>query len=170
MKLLKLFVTVLALVSFPHIASAQDSGAYGGIGITTFEFDTYGINAKLGYDINKNFSVEGEGFLGVGGESGPYGNPPTTTSEIDYSVAAYAVVRLPLSEQFDIFARGGYHNTKLSLKSPIANVSGDIDGFALGGGLQYNLSDTSSIRADYTYLDGKFSDFDTVSISYVRRF
>lgn len=151
------------------MANAQDAGTYGGVGITSFEFDTYGLNGKLGYNLNKNFAIEGEGFVGFTKKTSRFGNS-LISAKIDYSIAAYAVGKIPLSEQFEIFARGGYHNTGLSLENQLVSSDGDIDGFAVGGGAEYNLSNRNSIRLEYTYLDGSFANFDTVAVSFMHKF
>lgn len=169
MKLLKLFGTVLALTSFSNPASAQDSGAYGGIGITTYEFDTIGANAKLGYNFNEYFGVEGEGVLGLSGTTETIGTNQIKF-ETDYTIAAFVVVRLPVSEHVDLFLRGGYHQTGVSLGVPGTLLDGDFDGGAIGGGIQYDFSSNSGIRAEYTYLGGSFAEFNTFSLGYVRKF
>ncbi|MCF6221264.1 MAG: porin family protein [Robiginitomaculum sp.] len=169
MKLLKLFVTVLALASFPHTASAQESGAYGSVGITTYEFDTIGANAKLGYSFSEYFGVEGEGVLGFSGTTETIGENQIPF-KTDYTIAAFAIARLPVSEQVDLFLRGGYHQTGVSLSAIGTLLDGDFDGGALGGGIQYNFSSKSGIRAEYTYLGGSFANFNAVSLGYVRKF
>ena len=169
MKILKTVAAMTILVSVSGMAHAQDEGAYGVIGATTYEFDTFGLNAKLGYNFNKYFGVEADGILGLTSDTTTIG-ANELKAKVDYTIAAFGVVRLPVNEQIDIFARGGYHQTGLSLKFLGTTTSGDIDGFAVGGGVQYNFSENSGIRAEYTYMDGGFSDFNAVSVGYVRKF
>ena len=169
MKIIKTAAAMAILVSISGIAHAQDEGAYGVIGATTYEFDTFGLNAKLGYNFNKYFGVEADGILGLTSVTETFGTSKIE-AKVDYTIAAFGVARLPVSEQVDIFARGGYHQTGLSLKALGTTTSGDIDGFAVGGGVQYNFSENSGIRAEYTYMDGGFSDFNAVSVGYVRKF
>lgn len=169
MRKLKIFGIVCALAAFSNMAYAQDSGAYGSIGITTYEFDTYGANAKLGYNFNEYIGVEAEGVLGLSGTTETIGTNQIKF-ETDYTIAAFVIARLPVGEQVDLFLRGGYHQTGVSLSVPGTLLDGDFDGGAIGGGIQYNFSSDSGIRAEYTYLAGSFAEFNTVSLSYVRKF
>ncbi|HHL42181.1 MAG TPA: porin family protein [Hellea balneolensis] len=169
MNIFRLFVVMVAFSGFPLLSHAQDTGTYVGIGVTSFEFDTYGLNGKLGYNLSKNFAVESEGFVGLTKKTSNFGTS-LLTSKVNYSIAAYAVAKIPLTEQFEIFARGGYHNTRLSVKNQLVGTKGDIDGFAVGGGAGYNLSEKNSIRLEYTYLDGSYANIDTVAISFMHKF
>jgi len=170
MKIFKYGVAAVVIASFTGMAHAQDQGAYGSVGITSYEFDIYGANAKLGYNFNKYFGVEAEGILGLTGETKNFG-VNQIEFKTDYTIAAFAIARLPLNEQLDLFARGGYHQTGVSLTTTgVLLLDGDFDGAAVGGGIQYNLSPKNGIRAEYTYLAGSFGNFDTVSIGYVHKF
>ena len=171
-------MALIAAITLAGTAHAQnnnpDSGSYGALGLTTYDWDTVGLDAKLGYNFNRNFGVEAQGMIGLSSESSPVSpaaNAATLTSKPDYTIGAFAVARLPLSDQFEVFARGGYHQTQTNIK--ISNVLGtdyDVthDGFAVGGGLQFNLGDKTAIRSEYTYLDK--SDYHTFSVGYVRKF
>jgi len=170
MKILNLLIAATALTGLASAAHAQDNGAYVGIGAATYEFDTIGIDGKIGYNFNDYFGVEGQGILGLSSETETIGTDEIT-GKIDYTIGAFAVARLPLSEKLDVFARGGYHQTGISLEGLGQSVDGDVDGFAAGGGIQYNLDEKSGIRAEYTYLDsGVAFNLDTFSVSYVRKF
>jgi len=80
----------------------------------------------------------------------------------------FAVARLPVSEQFDIFLRGGYHSTSVGLDGVSGSVT--LDGFAAGGGIQYFFTETDGIRLEYTYLNASGGSADTAGVSYVRKF
>lgn len=170
----KFFSAALMMTTFAGTAYAQDSGAYGALGVTTYEFDNYGVDAKLGYNFNRYFGVEAQGVIGVTTDSYPtYDSPDAATvkSKVKHTVGAFAVARLPLSEQFEVFGRAGIHNTRRNIQINNALSSNyNIDGtsFALGGGLQYKLSEKSALRAEYTYLDKVGGD--TVSLGFVRKF
>ena len=169
MKIFKLMIAASALTGFASAAQAQDTGAYVGIGAATYEFDTYGIDGKVGYNFNEYFGVEGQGILGLTSQTETVGTTEVK-GKIDYTIGGFGVVRFPVSETFEIFGRGGYHNTGVSVETNGAEVSGDFDGFAAGGGVQFNLNELSGIRAEYTYLDGDGANLDTFSVSYVRKF
>ena len=171
----------LAVSACSMSVQAQDSGAnddlsgaYGELGVIAYDDDLSGIEAKLGYNFNKYFGVEAQGSLGTNRESETFSFPPdfvTVGVKVDYSVAAFAVARLPLSKNFQIFARGGLHNTQVSAEiedNVIPNFNETATGFAVGGGVQYNFDKKNGIRLEYTYLDGV--DADTSSLAYVRKF
>ncbi|MCF6275112.1 MAG: porin family protein [Robiginitomaculum sp.] len=169
MKSLKYLGVVFVLMSVPNVAIAQDSSIYGSIGVTTYELDTLGANAKLGYSFNEYFGVEAEGIIGISGTTETIG-VNQIEFKTDYTIAAFVIARLPVSEQVDLFLRGGYHQTGVSLSAIGTLLDGDFDGGALGGGIQYNFSSKSGIRAEYTYLGGSFANFNAVSLGYVRKF
>ncbi len=174
MKLAKYFLTSIIATSFVSAAHGQDSGSYGAIGVTSYELDTYGLDAKFGYNFNKYFGIEAQGVLGLTTNSSRLCSSPscaTIKEKVDHTIGAFAIARLPLNEEFEVFARGGIHNTKYSYD--INNLNNTMlestkTGVAAGGGLQYNLNSNNAIRAEYTYLDK--SNLDTVSVGYVRKF
>ena len=191
MKLIKSAVAALAATSFAGIAQAQDgqnkdSGAYVAIGASvyvtdpspTFNVDLFTADLKLGYNFNKNFGVEAQGSVGLNTDSFDVlfneDDPETASLEnrVDYSVAAFGVARLPLTEQFSVFARGGVHNTQVSRElitsDEVFDTSQTKTGIAVGAGAQFNVDERNGIRADYTYLDG--TNGGTLSLGYVRKF
>ncbi|WP_416878174.1 porin family protein [Litorimonas sp.] len=159
----------MAFFASAGVAQAQDSGAYGTLGASTYEFDTYNATGRLGYNFNRYFGVEGEGSIGVIGEEE---NGVETDTEWD--LGAYAVGRLPITERVEAFARAGY--TVVSVETETAGVKfqDEADGYAVGGGLQYNMDSRNGIRAGYTYKDGEIGgvdiDADVWDIAYVRKF
>lgn len=174
MKFVKLVIAGLTACIVTTAAHAQDNGIYAALGATTYDFDHYGADIKLGYNFNKNFGIEAQGTLGLTTKSTLlYPSPDSATykAKVDHTLGVFAVARLPLSEQFEVFARGGIHTTKYSadinniLRS---NFDAEETGFAAGAGVQYNLNSKNAIRAEYTNL-GDFN-FDTATIAYVRKF
>ena len=175
MKLIKcIAAAILLLPALPLTAHAQDSGTYGSIGAATYEFETYGLDAKLGYSFSKNFGAEVQGILGLTSDSTQLSSSPssaTLTQKVDYTLGVFAIARLPLSEQFELFARGGIHQTKYGFEINNAlnsTVDSNLTGFAGGGGAQYNLDKRNALRLEHTFLDR--TDIHTTSVSYVRKF
>lgn len=166
-----LSAVALLAISTANIAIAQDnatdSGTYVSLGAASYGFDTYGIDAKIGYNFNKYFGVEAEGILGLTSET----LNPTLKFKTEYTIAAFGIARLPVNKKWDLFARAGYHQTGLKLIGPGSPTKGDRDGFAAGGGVQYNMTPTTAIRAEYTFLENSFTnDQDVYTVSYVRKF
>lgn len=174
MKTLKIVLAATALTGFAASAQAQDTGAYLNLGAEAVEFDSYNVTGRLGYAFNENFSVEGQASFGViddeiaGFDVG-----------VDNSFAAYVRGSLPLSEQFSLFAKGGYHFTKFGVDGNGLDESLDVDGFAFGGGVEYMFDDLNGLRADVTFLDSDDDNIngadlsgtaETYAITYVRKF
>lgn len=152
-----------------QVSGSQDSGAYSTLGASTYEFDTYNVTGRLGYNFNRYFGVEGEGSIGVIGDDS---NGVETDTEWD--LGAYAVGRLPLTESLDAFVRGGYSVVSVETEAAGVKFQDEADGYAVGGGLQYNMDARNGIRAGYTYKDGEIAgvdvDADVWDIAYVRKF
>ncbi|MGE0046371.1 MAG: porin family protein, partial [Hyphomonadaceae bacterium] len=154
MRKLAMLAAAAAVLGFPAAASAQE-GVYLGAGYTHFsgdDADVGGITGRLGYRFHPNIAVEGEGTFGV------VDDDPV---ELDSSWGVYGVGILPVSPEFDLFARVGYHNTEVS-GGPITV---EEDGVAYGAGAQWNLSDRFGIRGEYTRLEGDDDGVDTFGLS-----
>lgn len=146
------------------------------------------INGRIGYRFNDYLAVEGEAGFGVSGDEFSRVVPVDVAGTIvdvnadiaidvdDYYIA-FARGILPVSEQFDIFARVGYGQATGSadVQASIAALAGlsatatledKADDFAYGVGAQFNFTDNDGIRADYTRLE----DTDIISVAYARRF
>jgi len=169
MKFFKIALATAVIAGFTSTASAQDSGIYGNVGVKTYEFDTYNILGRLGYNLSNNFGVEAEGSFGITGEND---NIFGTDVEVDtnWDLGAYIVSRYPVSNNFELFARAGYSVVEVEVSSGNQSDSANLDGFAVGGGLQYNLDQQNGIRLGYTYNEGDGLDASVVDISYARKF
>lgn len=186
MKFLKFALITLAITASSITAQAQDStdqdsisqdgGAYGELGLIVYgeDPDLEGLEAKLGYSFNKHFGVEAQGSIGTNRDDAVFdfdAESVTVGVKVDYSVAAFGIARLPITDRFQIFARGGLHNTKVSVEvedGGIPDFNRTETGLAVGGGLQYNFSEKNGIRLEYTYLDK--NDANSTSLAYVRKF
>ncbi len=174
--------TLAALVATSSVgyAQAQDSGAYVGLGVSAYVTnpdsangaELFATEAKLGYNFNKYFGVEAQGSVGLNTDSIQLGPTFTVKRKVDYSLGGFAVARLPVSEKFEIFARGGIHNTQVDIDAiddgTTTRVTDTETGFAIGAGAQFNFDKKNAIRADYTYLDG--TNAETLSLGYIRKF
>ena len=143
------------------------------------------ITGRLGYRLNDFFAVEGEVGFGLGGDDFDRAIPVDvlgSTVNVDSNITldvknyyiAFARGILPVSEQFDLFARVGYGKATAEADI-IASAQGltasgsaedDADGIAYGVGAQFNFTENDGIRADYTRLD----DTNILSLAYSRRF
>jgi len=98
---------------------------------------------------------------------------------VDNSYSAFIRGSLPISEQFSLFAKGGYHFTQFGVDGQGLDESLDLEGFAFGGGVEYMLDNVNGLRADVTFLDSNDDNItgtdlsgtaETYAITYVRKF
>ncbi len=144
------------------------------------------ITGRIGYRLNDYISFEGELGFGLSGDDFNQDVPVTTglgTVNVDTDVgldidnyfAGFVKGTLPISEQFEAFARGGYGSAEAEADitasalgfSAAASESQSFDGFAFGVGGQFNFNEMNGIRLDYSSIGG---DADIISLSYARRF
>ena len=171
---------------------APDTGAYVNVGVDTLGFDAYGVSGKVGYNFNRWLGVEGQVGTGViDGEDDL--NGVEVDEGYDLFGGAFAVGRVPVTPEIDLFGRVGYYGGQITAEAEGVDAELDVDGLAFGGGVQFNFGPgmLSGIRAEYTNLDvGNVEDLevngtdiaiddavaedigsgDLFSLSYVRRF
>ena len=139
-------------------ANAQAANVYINGGYTHFDGDggaeLGAITGRVGVGFGQHFAIEGEASLGVKDDGG---------LELDNELGIFGVAKLPLTSQFDIFARAGVSRIETS-------PGGEEDGAAYGVGGQFNLTANDGIRGDWTRHDYDAGDVDAYSISYVRKF
>lgn len=171
---MKSLITALAVGAaalFGAVAHA-DTGGYGSLGYTYYDGDDAelgGITGRLGYRFHPNFAVEGEATIGVQDDDVQVG-AVNTSVELDYAAGIYGVGFLPVTEQFDLFARIGYQTIEGEASAGALNVGADDDGFAYGAGAQYFFTERFGVRGEYTRLDGDQDEIDTFGISGVVKF
>lgn len=172
----------LALVPAAAVAQTSDAtGFYGSAGYSHLDLaggrdvSTGAVTLRGGYQFNRYLGLEAEGGLGIddggfstsAGARGSYG--------LDYSIGAFGVARYPVTERFDVFARGGVVHAKFKGKARIGNTVarfGDKGELLAGGvGVQYNIDGRNGLRAEYTrYEDNDAADANVWGVSFVRRF
>ncbi|WP_415838198.1 outer membrane beta-barrel protein, partial [Polaromonas hydrogenivorans] len=199
-----------ALASPGALAQGQDSGWYGGAnaGRSAASIDDARINSGLagsgfssstivnddrstgykifgGYQVNKNFAVEGGYF-----DLGNFGYTATTVpaGTLDGRIKLRGlnldlVGTLPLSEKFSVFGRAGlnYAQARDSFSGTGAvqvanpNPRKNDTNYKLGLGLQYALTESLAVRAEaerYRVNDaiGNRGHVDLVSVGLIYRF
>lgn len=172
MKSLLLAASAVALVA--GAASAQEGPFRIGVGYQAVDttgatYDT--VTLRGSYDFTPIFSVEGDFLVGVGDESTRIG-ATTVTSEIKYGAGVYGVARMPVSEQFSVFARGGYAYFDGKASAAGTSFGGDVDGWAFGAGAEWAFGGANAIRVDvtrYDFINGG-GNANALGISLVRRF
>ncbi len=175
--------------------AADDSGVYVNVGASLIDGDTEqnsiaaasqslsfkAVTGRLGYQLSEYIAVEGEVGFGLGSKDIDFsesvttgGSPITGDFKVKNYYAIFARGILPVSENFDLFARVGYGQvdvkgsfTIFDPNGPITySTSNDFDDALFGGGAQFNFTPNDGIRADYT----KFDDANIFSLTYAREF
>ncbi|MCA8900045.1 MAG: porin family protein [Hyphomonas sp.] len=128
--------------------------------------DLGALTARGTYFFSPYAGVEGEASFGVADD-----DVGASTVELDNSFAAFGVVKAPVAEQVDVFARAGYATSEYNVSTPgLGSASGDDDGFAYGVGAKVFLTDRFGLRGDFTRYDGDDVDADVISVGGVVRF
>lgn len=175
MKTLVLAATAAcALLAAPAIASAQESPSfYGTIGYTNLHIDADdidvnlgGIEGRVGVAVNQYFAFEGEAAIGIADDTVDVLGTPVDVS-MNWTFGAYAVVTLPVSEQFQVFGRLGYATTEFEADAGGGSASDSGGDYAFGVGAQAFFTANDGVRFDWT---ARGEDASSWSIAYVRKF
>ena len=150
----------LAAVAVSALMAAPTANAqwYAGAGYTQYDADhadsTGGITGRLGYRVNPNLAVEGEGTVGTNDGD---------NASLNSAIGAYAVGILPVgSSGFDVHGRVGYNHLDIS-----RDAAPDIDdgGLSYGAGVGYNFTQRFGVRADWTRTETDADNADAVSLT-----
>lgn len=176
MRNILLATAALSLLAAPAMAQSMSSPTYyGTLGYSQLDHsdgDLGAVTGRLGAKLNPYFGVEGEASFGVKDDEFTVAPGVDGKIEHEYDAAAYVVGTLPLSPNFELFARGGYGTSKI--KAEVGGIEADADGqsWNYGVGANYFLDGQNGIRGDWTRRDFKddAGEADVYSLSYVRRF
>jgi outer membrane immunogenic protein len=96
----------------------------------------------------------------------------TVNVEHEYDAAVYAVGILPISPNFELFARGGYGTTEIKASAAGVSASDSGESWNYGVGANYFIDGRNGIRADWTRRDftNDGGEADVWSLGYVRKF
>ena len=153
----------------PSLRGSYGPSYYGNIGGIMYDVDDdlFGIVGRLG--VQKSwYGAEVEGSFGVNDDDIGGG----IDAEVDHSLAAFAVGRVPINRRFGALARVGYHTTQIGASNNTGSTSDDFDGIAYGAGLEYDFDNVNGLRFDYTRYDlnGGAGTADSLAATYLRRF
>lgn len=152
---------------------------YGSLGATLYDVDSdlYGIQGRLGWQSASVFGVEVEGSYGFNEDEATVdfgGGPVAAESGIETQIAAFGVVRYPVSDRINVLTRVGYHSTEFEAEfddgTTVLEQDFSTDGVAYGLGVEYALNQRTSVRADYTRYDFDGPEADALSLAIARKF
>ena len=153
----------IALAAFAVSATAVQAQLYGEVGYSALKFNnassvpTYNaspraLGATIGYDVHKNVAVEAMGVFGVKGSSI---NGTSDMYSLNSSYGVFVKPKVILGEDFEIFGRLGYMNSKMSASGPGTPSSLTSSSLAYGLGANYYLTKTTYLTASYINLYNK---------------
>ena len=167
----------LALSAGSAIAQEADARPFTGYGNLGYSHsdrgrsDVGGVTGRLGLRFGQFVGAEAEGTFGVTDDDSRRLGVPTETNW-NRSVAAYGVGFVPVTPQFDVFARVGLGNSRVRTTGLAQPMTVKRDSINYGAGAQYFFTGNDGIRADFTresYRHGP-GRADTYGVSYVRKF
>jgi opacity protein-like surface antigen len=168
-------LAALALSASPlALAATGDNYAGGQYAITTYHNDTGTEDAdmgvlmfRLGKEINPNLSVEGRLGIGIADDTAGI-----TTLETDSILGIYAIGRLPVSKDFDVYGVLGYTRIELTLTiSGLGSVSSDDTDISYGLGGEFRVDDKWSVNLEYmNYYDEGIEEVTALSLGANYRF
>lgn len=172
----------VATVAFGGAAVAQTAPAtqwnptyYGTLGYSQLDHsdgDLGAVTGRLGAKFNPYIGVEGEVSFGVKDDDFSIAGVDGSIKH-EYDAAAYVVGTLPVTDQFELFARGGYGTSKI--KGELGGISREVDGASwnYGAGANFFFDAQNGVRGDWTrrdFADSDAGEVDVYSVSYIRRF
>jgi outer membrane immunogenic protein len=111
--------------------------------------------------------AEGELSLGVGSD-----DVGAAKVKLDNQWAIYGKAIAPVSENFDVFARIGYGESRVETKFAGVSAKNTDNSVNYGAGAEWFFDANNGVRADYTRqdFDKGAEDANVWSLSYVRKF
>lgn len=181
MRKILVLAAAAAAISSPALADGvwseiwdfDNARGYGTLGYNYVDkAKTGAIQGRLGIDLSRYLAVEAEVGLGVQGHDRDILGEKARLKE-PWEAAGYVVGKVPVTDNFQLLARGGYGHTEFrqTYDGSTSDVGGDH--WSYGVGAQYSWDDSNGIRADWTRRQFKGSSRDnlnTYGISYVRHF
>ena len=164
MKNISKFIAITALAITATAAQAQ---IYGEVGYTALKFKgTSGgstltaspsvLGATIGYDVHKNVAVEAMGVFGITEDTFKgTGTSSSVKLKVDSSYGVFLKPKAMLSENFEVFGRLGYMNSKLSVSGTGFSGSTASSSLAYGLGANYYVSKTTYLTVNYMNLYNK---------------
>lgn len=163
------------LFSCPFMAANADDGQgfYGEAGYAYADFDEATFNSvggRAGFDLTKNFGLEGEAFFGVSDE--------TTTiegfeieSSLNYQVGLFGTARTSVGASTEVYGRLGYASAEIEASAGGASVSASEEAFVAGLGVRHFINDGPlGVRGDVSLADFDGGESTTFSLTVLRKF
>ena len=182
----RLFTAGALLMAATIPMVAQESALYVDFGGEFVAADYLGLdleiptaNARVGYDFNRHFGIEGQVSVGIDEYSQDFGTLGTAEASIDQTAGIFLRGKIPVSNTVEVFSKLGYVSTEISIEDTVNAVTTDYDfsqeGLAFGIGVTWLLRGNTGVRVDYTRYNYDVEDVvdvnaDGLSIALYHRF
>lgn len=180
MRKMMMLAAAAAVMATPALAQSDNGSlwsmdqarGYGSLGYTHLDGPSTGaVTGRMGIELNRYLAVETEVGVGVKDKDIQI-NGVDGTLKHEWDAAGYVVGKVPVGQNLDLFARGGYGHTEM--KRELGGVTTDEGGdhWSYGAGAEYKFGDANGLRADWTRREykGDRDAVDAYGVSYVRRF
>ena len=169
-------LTTAAVIAVLSTSAASAEGVYLGYGFAAVNLEQPGYdwgstNAILivGYEVNDYLSLEGE--LSIPISDGQIIVSGTSIDMENEHMGAFAKLSLPTSGSIKPYARLGMVRASYSMSTSASGFSSpDESAFAYGLGAEWEYSEKSGIRLDYSVADFDISEGEVIAITSVYRF
>ena len=175
MRNILLATAAISVFAVPAMAQTMQSPTYyGTLGYTQLDGsqgDLGAVTGRFGAKFTPYLGAEAEASFGVKDDDFSIGGVDGKVKH-EYDAAIYGVATLPVSPNFDVFARVGYGTTEIKAKAAGASASEDGESVNYGAGANYYFDAQNGVRADWTRRDFRSDggEADVYSVNYVRRF
>ena len=159
----------IAITAFAITATAAQAQIYGEVGYTaltakdtssatTYKASPSALGVTVGYEVHKNVAVEAMGVFGISGDNIKKNGTSTSDKfKVDSSYGVFVKPKAMLGENFEIFGRLGYMNTKVSNAGASSSSSLTKSSLAYGLGANYYVTKTTYLTVNYMNLYNKDS-------------
>ncbi len=116
------------------------------------------LRAIVGYEMNRNFSVEGMAATGISDGSADVavgGSTLTIKTKVDSMYGVFAKVKADVVPSLELFGRVGYSKENYTISASSTSGSGSVDGLAWGLGGSYVVSPVLALNVDYMSYSNK---------------
>ena len=169
-------VTTAALIAIMSTTAASAEGIYIGYGFASVSADEPGYKFRstnaigmIGYELNDYLSIEGELSIPISEDKLTIGS---STVDIGLEhIGAHAKLTLPTSGSIKPFVRLGMTRGKAAATVGSTTVSVNDSALSYGFGAEWEFSERSGLRLDYTMTElGVATDASVLAITSVYRF
>lgn len=173
----KIIVAAAAALLAAGAAQAQTTtgGFYGDVGYTfvkvkddqvSASFKPGAIRGIVGWDLHPYVALEAM-LAGGAGDDSKLG----ATVKVSRSYGLYVKPKFAINDQFEVFGRLGFADSKIKVSGPIATATGKDSSFSWGVGAAYNFNKQVYGAVDYmSYYDKDTTKIDGVTLSVGYRF